>query len=86
MGTSLIVNITADGIRDGKLFRAAHLFLTSLSTTPEALPNLVRDHWSIDGWHWIRDTQLHEDGHRYRGRGAADDGAAAAEVETMLKF
>jgi hypothetical protein len=30
----------------------------------------VRDRWSIEGWHWIRDTQLHEDAHRYRGNGA----------------
>ena len=32
---------------------------------------LVRDRWSIEGWHWIRDTQLHEDAHRYRGNGAS---------------
>ena len=62
--------MTADGIRDGKPFRATHLFLTSLRTTPEALLQLVRDRWSIEGWHWIRDTQLHEDAHRYRGNGA----------------
>jgi len=30
----------------------------------------VRDRWSIEGWHWIRETQLHEDAHRYRGNGA----------------
>ena len=30
----------------------------------------MRDRWSIEGWHWIRDTQLHEDAHRYRGNGA----------------
>ena len=24
----------------------------------------------IEGWHWIRDTHLHEDAHRYRGNGA----------------
>jgi len=23
-----------------------------------------------NSWHWIRDTQLHEDKHRYRGNGA----------------
>ena len=62
--------MTADGIREGKPFRATHLFLTSLRTTPEALLQLVRDRWSIGGWHWIRDTQLHEDAHRYRGNGA----------------
>ena len=70
VGTSWIVEMTATGSRDGKPFRAQHLFLTSLRTTPEALLQLVRDRWSIEGWHWIRDTQLHEDGHRYRGNGA----------------
>jgi predicted transposase YbfD/YdcC len=60
----------ATGIRDGKPCHATHLFLTSLRTTPEALLQLVRDRWSIEGWHWIRDTQLHEDAHRYRGNGA----------------
>ena len=43
---------------------------TSLRTTPETLLQLVRDRWSIEGWHWISDTQLHEDAHRYRGNGA----------------
>jgi hypothetical protein len=47
--------------------QATHLFLTSLRTTSEALLQLVRDSWSIEGWHWICDTQLHEDAHRYRG-------------------
>ncbi len=70
VGTSWIVEMSADGSRDGKPFRATHLFLTSLRTTPEALLKLVRDRWSIEGCHWIRDTQLHEDAHRYRGNGA----------------
>ena len=70
IGTSWIVEVTASGTRDGKLFQATHLFLTSLRTTPESLLQLVRDRWSIEGWHWIRDTQLHEDAHRYRGNGA----------------
>jgi predicted transposase YbfD/YdcC len=69
-GTSWIVEVMATGIRDGKPCHATHLFLTSLRTTPEALLQLVRDRWSIEGWHWIRDTQLHEDAHRYRGNGA----------------
>jgi hypothetical protein len=73
------VEVAADRIRDGKPFQATHLAFfiqrtsrcdTSLRTTPEALLKLVRDRWSIEGWHWIRDTQLHEDGHRYRGNGA----------------
>jgi hypothetical protein len=70
IGTSWIVEVTATGSRNGTPFRATHLFLTSLRTTPEALLQLVRDRWSIEGWHWIRDTQLHEDAHRYRGNGA----------------
>jgi predicted transposase YbfD/YdcC len=70
IGTSWIVEVTASGRRDGKPFQANHLFLTSLRTTPEALLQLVRDRWSIEGWHWITGTQLHEDAHRYRGNGA----------------
>jgi predicted transposase YbfD/YdcC len=69
IGTSWIMEVTASGTRDSKLFQA-HLFLTSLRTTPESLLRLVRDRWSIEGWHWIRDTQFHEDAHRYRGNGA----------------
>ena len=70
IGTSWIVEVAAIGRRDGKAFHATHVFLTSLRTTPDTLLQLVRDRWSIEGWHWIRDTQLHEDAHRYRGNGA----------------
>jgi len=70
VGTSWIVEMTATGTRDGRPFQATHLFITSLRTTPEALLQLVRDRWSIECWHWVRDTQLHEDAHRYRGNGA----------------
>ena len=79
VGTSWMLEMTATGIRDGKPFQAQHLYCftrrtsrcdTSLRTTPEALLQLVRDRWSIECWHWIRDTQLHEDAHRYRGNGA----------------
>jgi predicted transposase YbfD/YdcC len=73
-GTSWIVEVAATGRRDGKAFQATYLFLTSLLTmvtaTPDALLQLVRVRWSIEGWHWIRDIQLHEDAHRYRGNGA----------------
>ena len=70
VGTSWTVEVMATGTRDGKPFQATHLFLTSLHTTSKALLQLVRDRWSIEDWHWIRDTQLHEDAHRYRGNGA----------------
>ena len=69
-GASWIVEVISVGTRDGKTFRQTHFFVTSLRTTPEALLQLVRDRWSIEGWHWIRVTQLHEDAHRYRGNGA----------------
>jgi predicted transposase YbfD/YdcC len=79
IGTSWIVEVSTTGIRDSKPFQVTHLayFMqrtsrcdTSLRTTPETLLQLVRERWSIEGWHWIRDTQLHEDAHHYRGNGA----------------
>ncbi len=65
VGTSWIMEVAATGIRDGKPSQAQHLFLSSLSTTPEAQLQLVRDRWRIEGWHYIRNTQLLEDSHRY---------------------
>jgi len=50
----------------------AHYFLTSLRTKPEAVLRLIRQRWSIENeWHWPRDTQLHEDAHRYANRNGA---------------
>jgi len=74
------------GCRDGKPFQAKHLFLTSLRTTPEALLRLVRDRWSIEGWHWIRDTQLHEDAHRYQGNGAGVMGSLRTAALNLLRL
>jgi predicted transposase YbfD/YdcC len=55
--------------RKGKRSVRRHLFLTSIRTTPEALLRLIRQRWSIENeWHWIRDTQLREDDHRYANR------------------
>ena len=68
-GTSWIAEVTATGIRDGKSFKATHRFITSLRTTPDALLRLIRQRWSIENeWHWVRDTQLGEDAHRYANR------------------
>jgi hypothetical protein len=89
IGTSWIVEVTASGTQDGKPFRATPLFLTSQRTAPEALLQLVRDRWSIEGWHWIQDTQLHEDAHRYRGNGAsvmATLGTAALSLLRLAAF
>jgi hypothetical protein len=85
-GTSWIVEVTATGIRDGKPFQATHLFLASLRTTPEALLRLVRDRWSIECWHWIRDTQLHEDAHRYRGNGAGAMASMRTAALNLLRL
>jgi hypothetical protein len=49
--TGSIVEMTADRRLDGKPFQATHLLITSLCAIPEALLQLVRDRWSIEGWH-----------------------------------
>jgi hypothetical protein len=86
LGTSWIVEVATTGTRDGKPFRATHLFLTSLRTSPEGLLQLVRNRWSIEGWHWIRDTQLHEDAHRYRGNGAGVMGSLRTAALNLLRL
>jgi hypothetical protein len=53
-GTSWIVEVVAGGTRDDRTFRATHHFLTSLRTTPDALLQLIRVRWSIEGCRWIR--------------------------------
>ena len=72
--------------RDGRPFNARHLFLTSIRTTPDALLRLVRNRWSIEGWHWIRDTQRHEDAHRYRGNGAGVLGSLRTVALNLLRL
>ena len=62
------------------------LYITSLRTTPEALLRLVRERWSIESWHWIRDTQLHEDDHRYRGNGAGVMAALRTAAMNLLRL
>lgn len=86
LGTSWIVEVATTGTRDGKPFNAKHLFLTSLRTSPEGLLQLVRNRWSIEGWHWIRDTQLHEDAHRYRGNGAGVMGSLRTAALNLLRL
>jgi hypothetical protein len=57
-----------------------------LRTTPEALLRQVRDRWSIEIWHWIRDTQLHEDAHRYRGNGAGTMATLRTAALNLLRL
>ncbi len=64
--------ITFTTTRKGKRDIACHRFITSLRTIPEALLRLIRQRWSIENeWHWVRDTQLGEDAHRYTHRTGA---------------
>jgi len=68
----IIAMISTTVTRRGHQPPQAHYFLTSLRTKPEALLRLIRQRWSIENeWHWPRDTQLHEDAHRYANRKGA---------------
>ena len=78
-GASWMAEVIASGTRDGKPFKATHRFITSLRTTSEALLRQVRERWSIESWHSIRDTQLHEDDHRYRGNSVGVMAACAPQ-------
>ena len=50
------------------------------------LLQLVRDRWSIECWHWIRDTELHEDAHRYRGNGAGARASLRTAALNLLRL
>jgi predicted transposase YbfD/YdcC len=69
-GSAWIVELITTTIkRNGKPTVRRHLFITTVRTTPEALLRLIRQRWSIENeWHWVRDTQLGEDAHRYANR------------------
>lgn len=83
-GTSWIAEVIATGIRDGKPFKATHRFITSLRTTPEALLRLVRERWSLESWHWIRDTQLRDvRRHRKLGQRRHENWATLQPAATM---
>ena len=72
-GVSWIIEMISTTVtRRGHQPPQANYFLTSLRTKPEALLRLIRQRWSIENeWHWPRDTQLHEDAHRYANRKGA---------------
>lgn len=64
--------ITSTTTRKGKGKVACHRFIISLRTTAEALLRLIRQRWRIENeWHWVRDTRLGEDIHRYANRTGA---------------
>jgi hypothetical protein len=45
---------------------------------------LARERWSVESWHLIRDTQIHEDDHRYRGHGAGVVAGLRTEAMNLL--
>ena len=45
-----------------------------------------RNRWSIEVWHQIRDTQLHEDANRYRGNGAGVMATLRTSALNMLRL
>jgi len=47
---------------------------------------MVRDRWSIEGWHWIRDTQLQEDALHYWGNGAGAPVSIRTAALNLLRF
>jgi hypothetical protein len=46
----------------------------------------VRDRWSIEGWPWIRDTQLQEDAPRCLGNGAGAMASLRTAALNLLQF
>ncbi|MFN9695352.1 MAG: ISAs1 family transposase [Synechococcaceae cyanobacterium] len=77
-GSALIIAVQSVGKGEGRPIEESRYYVfaertyrcdTSLRTTAKALLQHVRDRWSIEtSWHWVRDTQLREDAHRYRER------------------
>ncbi len=82
--TSWIVEVTARGSCDGKPFPVFPLFLTSLRIIQESLLQLVRECSDIEGWHWILDTQDHEDVHWYGGNAAGGSATLRTAAHNLL--
>ncbi len=46
----------------------------------------MRERWSLESWHWIRDTQFREDAHLYRGNGAGVMATLRTAAMNMLRL
>ena len=53
-------------------------YFSPACVAPRGLRQLALDCWSIECWHWIRETRLHKAAHRYRGNSAC----ALARLQT----
>jgi len=47
---------------------------------------LVRERWTVESCHWIRDTQLREGDHRYRGNGTGVMAALRTAALNLLRL
>ena len=52
----------------------------------EALLQLLRDRWSLESWHWIRDIQLRKDDHRCRGNSAGVMAIVLTAARNLLRL
>jgi hypothetical protein len=86
IGSSGIVEVTASDTPDSKPFRGTHLFLNTLRTTPEDVLQLVRDQWSIEGLHWILNTQLPEAAQSYRGDRTGETARLRTAAMNLLRL
>ncbi|WP_411872240.1 ISAs1 family transposase [Vulcanococcus limneticus] len=86
-GSALIIAVRSVGTREGRPIEETRYYVTSLRTTAKALLQHVRDRWSIENsWHWVRDTQLREDAHRYRERNGVQVLAGLRTVALNLRW
>lgn len=74
------------GVQGEQSFRATQVFLTSLRTTPQEVLRLVQGRWGLESLRWIRETQLHEDAHRYRGNCACAMGILRTAALKLLRL
>jgi len=67
--SALIIAVRSDGKREIMPTEEPRYYVASLSTTATTLAQHVQYHGPIERTcHWVRDTQLREDDHRYRER------------------
>ena len=87
-GSALIISVRGTGTRGGRSINETRYYVSSLRTTAKAWGQHVRNRLSIENsWHWVHDTQLNEDDHRYRQRNEVQVLAALRTVAlNLLRF
>ncbi|MCP9859680.1 MULTISPECIES: ISAs1 family transposase [unclassified Cyanobium] len=63
----LIITVRSADTHEGRAINETSYYIIILRNKAKELLQHVRERWSIENsWHWVRDTQLREDAHRYR--------------------